>query len=72
VEAPPELQVARIRARDGSSEELATAMMAAQLDSAGRLPMADDVLINDGDLASLEHWTQHLLVRYRTLAAGYQ
>jgi dephospho-CoA kinase len=68
VEAPPELQVARIRARDGSSQELAAAMVAAQLDSAGRLPMADDVLINDADLGSLEHWTRNLLDRYRTLA----
>lgn len=68
VEAPPELQIARIRARDGSSQELAAAMVAAQLDSAGRLPMADDVLINDGNLASLEQWTQRLLVRYRNMA----
>ena len=68
VEAPPELQIARIRARDGSSQELAAAMVAAQLDSAGRLPMADDVLINDGNLASLEQWTRRLLVRYRNMA----
>lgn len=68
VEAPPELQVARIRARDGSSQELAAAMVATQLDSAGRLPMADDVLINDADLGSLEHWTRNLLDRYRKLA----
>jgi dephospho-CoA kinase len=68
VEAPPELQVARIRARDGSTQELAAAMVAAQLDSTGRLPMADDVLINDADLGSLEHWTRNLLDRYRTLA----
>jgi dephospho-CoA kinase len=68
VEAPPELQIARIRARDGSSQELASKMVAAQLDSAGRLPMADDVLINDGDLTSLQQWTQRLLVRYQHLA----
>ena len=43
-------------------------MVASQLDSAGRLPMADDVLINDGDLTSLQHWTQRLLARYRDLA----
>lgn len=72
VEAPPVLQIARIRARDGSSQELAAAMVTAQLDSAGRLPMADDVLINDGDMSSLEHWTQRLLVRYRHLATARQ
>jgi dephospho-CoA kinase len=70
VEAPQEMQIARIRARDGSSEQLAAAMVAAQLDSAGRLPMADDVLINDGDLSSLEQWTRSLLQRYQTLATG--
>ena len=70
VEAPQEMQIARIRARDGSSEQLAAAMVAAQLDSAGRLPMADDVLINDGDLSSLEHWTRSLMQRYQTLATG--
>lgn len=70
VEAPQEMQIARIRARDGSSEQLAAAMVAAQLDSAGRLPMADDVLINDGDLPSLEHWTRRLLQRYQRLATG--
>ena len=70
VEAPQEIQIARIRARDGSSEQLAAAMVAAQLDSAGRLPMADDVLINDGDLSSLEHWTRSLMQRYQTLATG--
>jgi dephospho-CoA kinase len=70
VEAPQEMQIARIRARDGSSEQLAAAMVAAQLDSAGRLPMADDVLINDGDLSSLEQWTRCLLDRYQTLATG--
>ena len=68
MEAPQEMQIARIRARDGSSEQLAAAMVAAQLDSAGRLPMADDVLINDGELTSLQQWTQRLLVRYRHLA----
>ena len=70
VEAPQEMQIARIRDRDGSSEQLAAAMVAAQLDSAGRLPMADDVLINDGDLSSLEQWTRGLLERYQTLATG--
>jgi dephospho-CoA kinase len=70
VEAPQEMQIARIRDRDGSSEQLAAAMVAAQLDSAGRLPMADDVLINDGDMSSLEHWTRGLLARYQTLATG--
>ncbi len=68
VEAPRAVQVARIAARDGSSPALAEAMVSAQLDSAGRLPMADDVLINDGPLADLHAWSRRLYARYARLA----
>ena len=68
VEAPQELQVARISARDGSSPELAKAMVAAQLSFAERLPMADDVLINDASLALLEDWAERLHRRYLRMA----
>ena len=68
VEAPPELQIARISARDGSSPELAKAMVAAQLSFAERLPMAEDVLINDGSLALLEDWAERLHRRYLRMA----
>lgn len=68
VEAPPELQIARIGARDGSSPELAKAMVAAQLSFAERLPMADDVLINDASLALLEDWAERLHRRYLRMA----
>ena len=68
VEAPQELQTARIGARDGSSPELAKAMVAAQLSFAERLPMADDVLINDASLALLEDWAERLHRRYLRMA----
>jgi len=45
-------------------------MVSAQLDAAGRLPMADDVLINDGTLADLRDWSRRLYGRYAALAAG--
>jgi len=68
VEAPPELQIARISARDGSSPELVKAMVAAQLSFAERLPMAEDVLINDASLALLEDWAERLHRRYLRMA----
>jgi dephospho-CoA kinase len=64
VEAPEALQIARISARDGSSPELAKAMVAAQLSFAQRLPMADDVLINDGSLELLDAWARQLHEKY--------
>lgn len=64
VEAPRPIQIARIAARDGSSPALAEAMVTAQLTSAERLPMADDVLINDGSLSQLSEWTSRLYRRY--------
>lgn len=70
VEAPRAAQIDRIAARDGSGRELAEAMVSAQLDAAGRLPMADDVLINDGTLADLRDCSRRLYGRYAALAAG--
>jgi dephospho-CoA kinase len=69
VEAPKALQIARISARDGSSPELAKAMVAAQLSFAQRLPMADDVLINDSSLQQLEHWAGRLHEKYLAMVA---
>lgn len=68
VEAPETLQIARISARDGSSPELAKAMVAAQLSFSQRLPMADDVLINDAGLDLLEDWSERLHERYLDMA----
>jgi dephospho-CoA kinase len=64
VEAPKELQIARISARDGSSPDLAKAMISAQLSYAERLPMADDVLINDASVAFLTSCSDRLHERY--------
>lgn len=67
VDAPEALQIARIIARDGSSVDLAKAMIAAQLSFAERLPMADDVLINDADLGQLHTWAERLHEKYLQL-----
>lgn len=64
VEAPQSVQIARLAARDGSSIALAEAMVSSQLSTAERLPMADDVLFNDGTLAQLEANARRLYARY--------
>ena len=48
------LQIARVMARNGLSEEQVKAIMATQATRAMRLAAADDVIDNNGDLASLE------------------
>lgn len=68
VEAPRQMQIARIAARDGSSPALAEAMVAAQLTTFDRLPMADDVLFNDTDPERLETNARRLFVRYTALS----
>lgn len=70
VEAPEALQITRIAARDGSSADLAKAMIAAQLSFSERLPMADDVLINDADLVQLQQWSDRLHEKYLAMAAA--
>jgi dephospho-CoA kinase len=64
VEAPETLQIARICLRDGSSTNIAKAMIATQLSFTERLPMADDVIINDTDLAQLQSWSRRLHEKY--------
>jgi dephospho-CoA kinase len=62
-------QLARLRARDGSSETEARAILAAQASRAERLARADDVLRNDGSVADLRDAVDGLHRRYLQLAA---
>jgi dephospho-CoA kinase len=54
VDCPESLQISRVMARSGLSEREVRAIMANQASRAERLAAADDVVANDGDLASLE------------------
>lgn len=67
VEAPEQVQIARIMERDGSSTEIAKAIINAQLNYQARLPMADDVIINDTSFKHLQSWTERLHQRYSDL-----
>jgi dephospho-CoA kinase len=53
VAASPEVQLARVRARDGMSEDAARARLAAQLPLEQKLAAADYVIHNDADRAEL-------------------
>jgi dephospho-CoA kinase len=67
VDCPESLQWARLRARDGLSEPEARAMLAAQASRAERLVAADDVIVNDGDPASLPPQVAALHAQYLKL-----
>lgn len=68
VDCPPELQVSRVMARSGLAREQVLAIVAAQASREARLAAADDVIVNDGDLAAIEREVGRLHDRYVALA----
>ncbi|NGP52157.1 dephospho-CoA kinase [Thioalkalivibrio sp. XN8] len=68
VDCPAEMQLERLMARDGSDEELARSILAAQASREQRLAAADDVITNDGPRESLEAAVAVLDGLYRDIA----
>jgi dephospho-CoA kinase len=68
VDADETLQIQRVQARDGSSEEQARAILASQASRAARLSQADDVLLNTGTVAELRQSVDRLHEQYLQLA----
>jgi len=64
------VQKARLMQRDGIDATLADQMMAAQASRAERLALADDIVVNDGDLAHLQRAADQLHARYVALASS--
>ena len=64
VDCPEDLQIARVLKRDQSSEAEARAILAAQSSRQARLAAADDVIVNNGDLAKLTAAVDELHARY--------
>jgi dephospho-CoA kinase len=62
------LQTRRLQARDGSTQEEANAMLAAQAMRAERLQAADDVISNEGDLQALRAQVEALHAKYLELS----
>ncbi|MDE0190601.1 MAG: dephospho-CoA kinase [Gammaproteobacteria bacterium] len=69
VDAPQKTQIERAMARDGVAESQVRAILASQLDRRSRLRLADDVIVNDGNLDDLHQAVDSLHERYLELAA---
>jgi len=63
VEAPLSLRLERLRSDRGMQETEAIGRMAAQADDAQRREVADEVVVNDGDLAALQVQAETLVER---------
>lgn len=70
VDAPETEQVRRVMVRDGVAEEQAHRILAAQADRSQRLALADEIVENAGDLATLDRQVAALHQYYSTLAAA--
>ncbi|WP_458071576.1 dephospho-CoA kinase [Rhodanobacter sp. BL-MT-08] len=68
VDAPESLQLSRLIKRDGIDETLARSMMAQQASRAERLALADYVIDNSGDEASLDAAVAELHGKFLALA----
>jgi len=70
VDCPEDQQISRVAARSQLSERQIRDIMEAQATRAERLQHADDVVVNDRDVASLEAEVANLHARYLELAAS--
>ena len=69
VDCDEELQVRRLRDRDGSTPQQVQAILNAQASRAARLKAADDVIHNDSDMSAVRDQVAALHARYLELAA---
>jgi dephospho-CoA kinase len=70
LDCEPELQIARVQARDGITRDAALRMLAAQVPRETRLAAAHDIIRNDGDLAALRDQVEKLHGAYLKAAAA--
>lgn len=68
IDCPEEIQVARVMARSGISEEQVRAIMAAQVTRAQRRAAADDIILNDDGLDALYPQVELLHAMYLSQA----
>ena len=70
IDVPEAVQISRTVSRDGNDEAQVRAIMAAQASRSERLAKADDVIVNDRDLAWLQQEVERLHRFYLTLRGG--
>lgn len=68
VDCDEELQIRRLRDRDGSTPEQVDAILKAQAPRTARLKAADDVIHNDSDMSAVRDQVATLHARYLELA----
>lgn len=71
IDVPEAVQISRTVSRDGNDEAQVRAIMAAQAPRDERLAKADDVIVNDRDLAWLRQEVERLHHFYLTLRGGH-
>jgi len=69
VDCDEELQIRRLRDRDGSTPHQVQAILRAQAPRAARLKVADDVIHNDADMSAVQAQVAALHARYLELAS---
>ncbi|HJU08600.1 MAG TPA: dephospho-CoA kinase [Rhodanobacteraceae bacterium] len=69
VDAPEEIQIARLMQRDGVTRAQAQRTLDAQATRAQRRALAQDVIVNDGDESALDAQVGALQAKYLSLAA---
>jgi dephospho-CoA kinase len=70
VDAEPQAQLLRLMQRDGIDETAARRMLAAQATRAERNAIADDIILNNGDIAALAAQVEALHRRYLGLRSS--
>jgi dephospho-CoA kinase len=68
VDTDEQAQISRVQQRDGKSEADIRAILDAQVGREQRLQAADDVIVNNGDLAALQTRVESLHRKYLALA----
>lgn len=68
VDVPHEVQIERVMARDNNTRQQVEAIIDTQPPRETRIALADDVIVNDGDLEALEAKVEALHNRYLELA----
>lgn len=68
VDVDPAIQIARTRERDGRNEEEIRAILRAQVTREQRLTVADDVIVNDGNIEKLNSEVDRLHELYLRMA----
>ena len=69
VDCDEQLQIRRLRDRDGSTPEQVQAILKAQVPRAARLKAADDIIHNDTEMSAVRDQVAALHTRYLELAS---